>query len=74
MFTDIIVWLATEFVIVIIVGLCMQVEAFFDVHADCGSIPGGLHLEMTGDDVTECIGGGSGVTGDWHSPAQHSIK
>ena len=26
-------------------------------------MPGGLHLEMTGDNVTECIGGGSGVTG-----------
>jgi len=40
-----------------------EVEAFFDVHEECGSIPGGLHLEMTGDNVTECIGGGSGVTG-----------
>ena len=28
-----------------------------------GTVPGGLHLEMTGDDVTECIGGGSGVEG-----------
>ncbi len=42
----------------------VQVEAFFDVHEECGTVPGGLHLEMTGDNVTECIGGGSGVTGE----------
>jgi 3-deoxy-7-phosphoheptulonate synthase len=40
-----------------------EVEAFFDVHEEMGTVPGGLHLEMTGDNVTECIGGGSGVTG-----------
>ncbi|KAI8108929.1 hypothetical protein M9435_005346 [Picochlorum sp. BPE23] len=39
-----------------------EVEAFFDVHQEMGSIPGGVHLEMTGDDVTECIGGGSSVS------------
>lgn len=38
-----------------------QVEAFFDVHDECGSVPGGIHLEMTGDNVTECIGGGAAV-------------
>lgn len=41
-----------------------QVEAFFDVHEQMGSVPGGVHLEMTGDNVTECIGGGSSVTAD----------
>lgn len=34
-----------------------EVEAFFDVHEQLGSVPGGIHLEMTGDNVTECIGG-----------------
>lgn len=34
-----------------------EVAAFFDVHRDLGTVPGGVHLEMTGDDVTECIGG-----------------
>ncbi|XAR73419.1 3-deoxy-7-phosphoheptulonate synthase [Bertholletia excelsa] len=34
-----------------------EVEAFFDVHEEEGSHPGGIHLEMTGQDVTECIGG-----------------
>ena len=39
----------------------LQVEAFFDVHEELGSVPGGIHLEMTGDNVTECLGGGSDV-------------
>jgi len=39
-----------------------EVEAFFDVHEQCGTVPGGLHLEMTGENVTECIGGGSQVS------------
>lgn len=34
-----------------------EVVAFFDVHRECGSHPGGIHLEMTGKDVTECLGG-----------------
>ena len=39
-----------------------EVEAFFDVHDELGTVPGGVHLEMTGDDVTECLGGGSDVS------------
>ena len=34
-----------------------EVDGFFDVHAALGTHPGGLHVELTGDDVTECIGG-----------------
>ncbi len=34
-----------------------EIEAFFKVHKDEGSYPGGIHLELTGLDVTECIGG-----------------
>jgi 3-deoxy-7-phosphoheptulonate synthase len=34
-----------------------ELKAFFDVHAEMGTHPGGVHLEMTGEDVTECIGG-----------------
>eukprot|EP01039_Chlorochromonas_danica_P010800 gene10800-12003_t len=34
-----------------------ELNAFFDVHAEMGTHPGGVHLEMTGDNVTECIGG-----------------
>ncbi|CAL9648546.1 hypothetical protein SUDANB15_06531 [Streptomyces sp. enrichment culture] len=35
-----------------------EVRGFFEVHRALGSRPGGLHLELTGDDVTECLGGG----------------
>lgn len=39
-----------------------EVRGFFDVHARLGTVPGGLHVELTGDDVTECLGGGANVT------------
>lgn len=38
-----------------------EVEGFFDVHRQLGTIPGGIHVELTGDDVTECVGGTAGV-------------
>jgi 3-deoxy-7-phosphoheptulonate synthase len=34
-----------------------EIRGFFAVHRDLGSWPGGLHVELTGDDVTECLGG-----------------
>lgn len=34
-----------------------EVNGFFDVHRDLGTWPGGVHIELTGDDVTECVGG-----------------
>ncbi|KAH8062671.1 3-deoxy-7-phosphoheptulonate synthase [Aureococcus anophagefferens] len=34
-----------------------EIDAFFDVHAQLGTHAGGVHLEMTGKDVTECLGG-----------------
>src|SRR3546814_19315977 len=33
-------------------------QGFFDVHRAVGTWPGGVHVELTGDDVTECVGGG----------------
>lgn len=39
-----------------------ELRAFFDVHDEMGSHPGGVHIEMTGEDVTECVGGMSNVT------------
>ncbi len=39
-----------------------EVENFFDVHRAEGSYPGGLHVEMTGKDVTECTGGAQLIT------------
>ncbi|MGI8679140.1 MAG: class II 3-deoxy-7-phosphoheptulonate synthase [Jatrophihabitans sp.] len=41
-----------------------EVDGFFDVHAELGTHPGGLHVELTGDDVTECLGGTSELTAD----------
>ena len=34
-----------------------ELNGFFDVHRDLGTWPGGVHVELTGDDVTECVGG-----------------
>lgn len=39
-----------------------EVERFFDVHRAEGTHPGGLHIEMTGNDVTECVGGARAVS------------
>jgi 3-deoxy-7-phosphoheptulonate synthase len=38
-----------------------EVEGFFEVHKALGTVPGGLHVELTGDDVTECVGGGDAL-------------
>ncbi|WP_029150778.1 class II 3-deoxy-7-phosphoheptulonate synthase [Microbacterium indicum] len=34
-----------------------EVRGFFEAHRAVGTIPGGVHVELTGDDVTECLGG-----------------
>jgi 3-deoxy-7-phosphoheptulonate synthase len=34
-----------------------EVHGFFDVHRKLGTHPGGIHIEFTGDNVTECVGG-----------------
>lgn len=39
-----------------------EVRQFFEVHQEEGTIPGGVHFELTGKDVTECTGGLSAVT------------
>jgi 3-deoxy-7-phosphoheptulonate synthase len=39
-----------------------EVKGFFEVHRQMGTYAGGIHIEMTGDDVTECVGGVSAVT------------
>jgi 3-deoxy-7-phosphoheptulonate synthase len=39
-----------------------EVREFFAIHAAEGTIPGGVHFEMTGQDVTECTGGLRAVT------------
>jgi 3-deoxy-7-phosphoheptulonate synthase len=39
-----------------------EVRGFFQVHKALGTHPGGIHIELTGDDVTECLGGIGGVS------------
>ena len=38
-----------------------EIEGFFAAHRDVGTWPGGVHLEITGEDVTECLGGAEDV-------------
>ncbi len=49
-----------------------EVREFFGVHAAEGSIPGGVHFEMTGQDVTECTGGVRAVTDEDLSSRYHT--
>ena len=42
--------------------IMQEVRYFFEVTISEGVYPGGVHLEMTGQDVTECTGGASNVT------------
>jgi 3-deoxy-7-phosphoheptulonate synthase len=41
-----------------------EVKGFFEVHRALGTHPGGIHIELTGDDVTECVGGGHEIAFD----------
>jgi len=40
-----------------------EVESFFQIHRAEGTHPGGIHIEMTGNDVTECTGGARALSG-----------
>jgi 3-deoxy-7-phosphoheptulonate synthase len=39
-----------------------EVLGFFEVHRSLGTHPGGIHLEITGEDVTECLGGAKAIS------------
>lgn len=41
-----------------------EVQGFFEVHRKVGSHPGGIHIELTGDNVTECLGGAKDISDD----------
>ncbi len=43
-------------------NILAEVEAAFRIHEWCGSKLGGVHIELTGEDVTECVGGARGLT------------
>lgn len=44
--------------------ICSEVRSFFEVHAAEGTYAGGIHLEMTGKNVTECTGGAKAITAE----------
>ena len=52
-----------------------ELNGFFDVHEELGTWPGGVHVELTGDDVTECVGGvgrpGRGRSGE---PVRDAVR
>jgi len=41
-----------------------ELKGFFEAHRQVGTWPGGVHLELTGDDVTECLGGFDDIAED----------
>lgn len=38
-----------------------ELRGFFEAHREVGTFPGGVHIELTGDDVTECLGGSENI-------------
>ena len=39
-----------------------EVQGFFEIHNGLGTHPGGIHVELTGDNVTECLGGAQDIS------------
>src|SRR6266403_974155 len=50
-----------------------EVKSFFTIHAAEGTYAGGVHLEMTGQDVTECIGGARAITDEDLNDRYHTV-
>ncbi|WP_321446762.1 class II 3-deoxy-7-phosphoheptulonate synthase [uncultured Cohaesibacter sp.] len=50
-----------------------EVESFFAVHRSEGTYPGGVHVEMTGKNVTECTGGAHAISEDDLSDRYHTV-
>jgi 3-deoxy-7-phosphoheptulonate synthase len=50
-----------------------EVESFFAVHRSEGTYPGGIHVEMTGKNVTECTGGAHAISEDDLSDRYHTV-
>ena len=52
-----------------------EVRGFFEVHEALGTVPGGLHIELTGDDVTECLGGAEEIDeADLADPLRDALR
>ena len=50
-----------------------EVQEFFDVHRAEGTYAGGVHFEMTGQDVTECLGGAQAISDKSLSERYHTV-
>jgi 3-deoxy-7-phosphoheptulonate synthase len=53
-------------------SILSEVRQFFNIHYAEGSYPGGVHFELTGQDVTECVGGAYKITDDKLSERYHT--
>ena len=53
--------------------ILQEVKAFFAVHAAEGTYAGGVHLEMTGKDVTECTGGARAISDEDLNDRYHTL-
>ena len=45
-------------------AILAEIRGFFAAHAEVGTWPGGVHVELTSDDVTECLGGAEALSDD----------
>ena len=50
-----------------------EVDSFFRIHRAEGTYAGGVHLEMTGQDVTECTGGLKSISDDDLADRYHTL-
>ena len=53
-------------------NILREVKSFFKIHKDVGTYAGGIHLEMTGQNVTECIGGLQKISDKYLSSRYHT--
>ena len=53
--------------------IILEVENFFSCHSSEGTYPGGVHFEMTGQDVTECLGGDQEISEEDLSSRYHTF-
>lgn len=53
-------------------NILSEVESFFAIHRAEGTHAGGIHVEMTGKNVTECTGGARAISGDDLSSRYHT--
>ena len=49
-----------------------EVRSYMNIHKDLGSYPGGIHIEMTGKNVTECVGGAVSIKDEDLSSRYHT--